>query len=139
MIESFERKYRWLSNFSRVKIVLEGIEYATVEHAYMSAKSKDMAWKSRCADAQLTPAQIKRESRQIEVREDWDDIKYDIMKECIEQKYNQEPYKTLLKNTGKKHIQEGNTWNDEYWGVNLETGEGENKLGKLIMKKRNKL
>lgn len=139
MVESFDGKYRWLSNFSRVKIVLNGVEYPTVEHAYMSAKSEDMAWKSRCSDIQLTPAQIKRESKEIEIREDWDNIKYSIMKECVEQKFNQEPYKSLLKNTGDIHIQEGNKWNDEYWGVNLETGEGKNKLGKLIMRKRDKL
>jgi hypothetical protein len=30
------------------------------------------------------------------------------MKECIKQKFSQEPYKTKLIETGNQHIQEGN-------------------------------
>ena len=61
------------------------------------------------------------------------------MTNCLEQKFNIEPYKTKLIETGNKYIQEGNRWNDKFWGVCLKTNQGENNLGKLIMNIRAKL
>ena len=55
----------------------------------------------------------------------------------VRRKFEQEPFKTKLKETGDQHIQEGNRWNDTFWGVSLVSGEGENNLGKIIMKIRN--
>lgn len=39
--------------------------------------------------------------------------------------------------TGNAELIEGNTWNDTFWGVC--NGEGENNLGKLLMKVRTNL
>lgn len=136
MIKEFLDEYRWLSNFTPVKVVYEGIEYPSVEHAYMSAKSDDMEWKSKCADKQITAAQIKRESRKIILRPDWDEIKLDIMETCLREKFSKEPFKSKLAATGDEYIQEGNTWGDKFWGVDLESGEGFNYLGKIIMEIR---
>ncbi len=144
MIEQFQGEYRWLSNFAPVKIILDGIEYASVEHAYMSAKSNGMVsyildgklyiipWKEYCANSNNTAGQVKKASKDIELIDGWNEKKYDVMKECIKQKFNQEPYKTKLLET-TTFIQEGNTWGDVFWGVCLKTNEGENHLGKLIM------
>ena len=41
--------------------------------------------------------------------------------------------------TGEAELSEGNTWGDEYWGVNLRTGKGLNKLGKILMMVREEL
>ena len=136
MIKSFKDNYRWLSNFEPVKIVYEGIEYSSVEHAYMSAKSDDMEWKSKCADKQIPAKKIKADSKNIILKSDWEEIKINVMRECINQKFSQEPFKTKLDNTGDVLIEEGNWWNDLFWGVDIKTGEGENNLGKLIMDKR---
>lgn len=136
MIEEFRDEYRWLSNFTPVKVVYEGIEYASVEHAYMSAKSESMEWKSRCADKQISAAQIKRESQDIVLIPDWDNIKVNVMEDCLREKFSQEPFKSKLEATGGMYIQEGNNWNDTFWGVDLKTGEGFNGLGQLIMKIR---
>ena len=54
MVESFRGEHRYLSNFQAVKIIFEGIEYPSTEHAYMSAKSDSMEWKSKCADKNIT-------------------------------------------------------------------------------------
>jgi predicted NAD-dependent protein-ADP-ribosyltransferase YbiA (DUF1768 family) len=54
-------------------------------------------------------------------------------------KFSQEPYRTLLLNTGNILIQEGNRWGDTFWGVDLNTNVGENKLGLLIMQIREQL
>lgn len=136
MIKEFQREYRWLSNFSPVKIELEGTVYSSVEHAYMSAKSDEKWWKEFCSNANNTPGQVKRKSKELVLKLDWEDSKVQIMAECINQKFNQEPYKSKLISTGNTNIQEGNHWGDTFWGISLATGKGLNTLGKLIMDKR---
>jgi ribA/ribD-fused uncharacterized protein len=135
-IKEFQGEYRWLSNFTPVEIILDGIKYSSVEHAYMSAKSDEISWKDFCSDSLNSPGKVKSNSKYITLIENWDDLKVSVMEKCIDQKYDQEPFKTQLIATGDAHIQEGNLWNDKFWGICLKTGEGKNMLGKLIMKKR---
>jgi ribA/ribD-fused uncharacterized protein len=139
MIAKFKKEYAWLSNFAPVKIKLFEIIYPSVEHAYMSMKSNDLEWKKFCSDLKNTASIVKRKSKEIKLKEDWNDIKVDIMRSCIEQKFSQEPYKTLLLNTKNEYIQEGNWWNDDFWGFDLKKNKGENILGKIIMDIRKKL
>lgn len=139
MIKEFQGEYRWLSNFMPAKIILGGKEYPSVEHAYMSAKSDDIEWKDYCSNEQNKPGDVKRQSRTIKLVPNWENIKVDIMKECLIQKFNQQPYKNLLIKTGDTFIQEGNKWNDKFWGVCLKTNKGDNTLGKLIMEIRKTL
>ena len=136
MVVSFRGEYRWLSNFTAVKITYDGIEYPSVEHAYMSAKSDSMEWKSFCASFTTTAGQVKRKSHTIGLVENWEEIKVDVMRECIQKKFSQEPFRTRLLNTGIQWIQEGNDWNDTFWGVDLKTNKGKNILGELIMEFR---
>ena len=136
MIRKFQGEYRWLSNFASVQIEFEGKTYPSVEHAYMSAKSADESWKELCANGGLTSGQIKQRSRKIKLVPKWEEIKLQVMKECLILKFNQQPYKNLLLKTGDMYIQEGNKWNDKFWGVCLKTNKGENTLGKLIMEIR---
>ncbi len=139
MIREFQGNKRWLSNFAPVEIKLDGLIFPSVEHAYMSAKSDDIKWKKFCSNAKNTAGKVKRASKNIELVQNWDTKKLDVMKECIRQKFLQEPYKTKLLATGKQHIQEGNRWNDKFWGVCLKTNKGENHLGKMIMQMRDVL
>jgi ribA/ribD-fused uncharacterized protein len=132
IIREFQGAYRWLSNFSACKIVLDGVEYASVEHAYMSAKSTDSKWKLFCSLTK-SPGVVKKASRSIALPQDWDSQKVLVMKQCLEQKFSQEPYRSLLLATHNAVIQEGNRWGDTFWGVCLRTGIGKNILGKLIM------
>lgn len=139
MIKEFQKEYRWLSNFVPCEIIIDGIIYHSVEAAYMSAKSNDLKWKMFCSNPDNSPGFIKKKSKEISLIENWEEIKIEIMKTCLEQKFKQEPYKSLLKETGNSHIQEGNMWNDKFWGVCLKTNQGENNLGKLIMEIRSSL
>lgn len=139
MIKEFQKEYRWLNNFAPVKITLDNIDYYSVEHAYMSAKSDNIEWKKFCSDSENKAGDVKRKSKTLKVKDNWNEIKIQIMRECIKQKFNQEPYKTKLLNTGTEYIQEGNMWNDKFWGVCLKTNKGQNNLGKLIMEIRNQL
>jgi len=147
MILEFQKEYRWLSNFYPAVVTYQGVEYPSVEHAYMSAKSndilhphglsrKEIPWKEFCKDPSNSAGTIKKQSRKITLVENWDKIKLQVMEECLRSKFSQDPFKTMLLETGDQHLQEGNWWSDVYWGVNLKTNKGENHLGKLLMKIR---
>ncbi len=139
MICEFKGKYSWLSNFTKVIIRGKYFTYSSVEHAFVSAKCDDIEWKRFCANSHKTAGQIKKLGRKVQLRSDWDDIKLNVMESALRIKFSQEPFKTLLLNTLDEYIQEGNYWNDSYWGVCLKTNKGENNLGKLIMKIRDEL
>lgn len=134
MITNFRKEYGWLSNMYKCDIEYEGHLFKSVENAYMWAKNKDSRdWLYVCLNNE--PNLVKRFSKDIFIRSDWEDVKLKIMYELLLLKFKQEPFKTKLKNTGLQNIQEGNYWNDKFWGVCLKSNpnEGENHLGRLIM------
>ena len=139
MINQFRKEYNWLSNFASVDIEFMGRVYPSVENAYMSAKSPEKVWKLFCSNPKTTAAMCKKRSKEIQIRAGWDDMKLQVMEYLLKLKFNQEPYRTLLKETKDEYIQEGNYWNDKFWGFCLKTNEGENHLGKLIMEIRKTL
>lgn len=139
MIEEFQGEYRWLSNFAPVEIEYEGITYPSVEHFYQAMKT-NKSWIRKKIAGFEHPAQAKKYGGKIEIRTDWDFVtRMTVMELGLALKFSQEPYKTKLLETGDVYIQEGNHWGDTFWGVDLETGDGDNWLGYLIMKTRHKL
>ena len=44
--------------------------------------------------------------------------------------------RSLLVATGDRELIEGNTWGDTFWGVDKNTGQGENHLGRILMELR---
>jgi len=137
-IEQFRDEYSWLSNFSPCDIIYEGISYPSTEHFYVGMKTTDILLREEISKLE-TPGKAKRFGRKIDVRDDWDDIKISTMRYALDQKFSKDPYKTLLIETGDMEIQEGNFWQDKFWGVDFETKEGKNILGKMIMKIRDSL
>jgi ribA/ribD-fused uncharacterized protein len=136
-IAEFQGEYRFLSNFWPAAVLYEGIAYPTVEHAYQSAKSLDMNERRRIA-ALKTPAEAKAEGRKLKLRDDWETAKFVVMEDCVRYKFthHDELRKKLLA-TGDATLEEGNTWGDQVWGVYQ--GQGENRLGKILMKIRAEL
>jgi ribA/ribD-fused uncharacterized protein len=132
MIGEFQGPHRWLSNFAPVTVEFEGVPYPSVEHAYQAAKTKDRD--QRATLLTLTAGQAKRAVRAFDVRPDWDDCKLEIMEALLRQKFAQEPYRTKLRETGRRMIVEGNNWGDTFWGMCR--GAGTNHLGRLIMQIR---
>lgn len=124
---------RFLSNFTPVNIRYEGIAYPSVEHAYQAAKTNDIEAKKHIA-ALATPGHAKRAGRDVELRPDWDEVKYDVMLELQRLKYKDPELRSRLLETDTLYLEETNTWGDTYWGVCR--GVGQNNLGKILMKVR---
>ena len=150
MIEQFRDEYRWLSNFQPCEIEYEGRTYPSVEHFYVAMKSTNPEIREALSKGLFrypngdeiilkTAGQAKRFGQKFLIREDWEDIKVSTMEFGLRQKYGKDPFKSMLIATGDEEIQEGNTWKDTFWGVNLETKKGRNTLGKLLMSIRKDL
>lgn len=141
MIKEFQKEYRWLSNFWPCSITYEGEIYPSVEHAYQAAKFKDPVARKAIRDTE-TPGRAKRLAKRLsfQIREDWNDVNIVIMEELVRQKFTiHSSLRDLLLKTNDEYIQEGNWWQDEFWGINLQSGKGLNHLGKIIMKIRNEI
>jgi ribA/ribD-fused uncharacterized protein len=138
-VTSFFGPYRWLSNFWYADIVVDGFTYKTVEHAFQCAKTlipQEQAW---IASA-LSPGEAKQRGGKVTLREDWDDIKVRIMKELLRQKFARHPgLGKRLVDTYPEQLMEGNNWGDRFWGVDSQTLEGENWMGRLLMDVRQEL
>ena len=132
MIDQFRGEYRFLSNFAPVWVTLDGITYPSVEHAYQAAKTLDPRQRAIIQRA-TRPGDAKRLGCHVTTRTDWDEIKLDVMEMLLDQKFRREPYRTKLLSTRPQDLVEGNTWGDQYWGVNLNTKQGSNHLGRLLM------
>lgn len=136
-INSFFGEYRWLSNFWRVHVNLDGFAYPSVEHAYQAAKTLDPIVRERIRTA-ATPGRAKRGGNNVKLRPHWEQIKIGIMRELLYQKFARYSYlRKQLIDTGDLLLVEGNTWGDTFWGVC--DGKGENQLGILLMEVRNKI
>jgi ribA/ribD-fused uncharacterized protein len=136
-IDSFQGEYRFLSNFWAAEVVFEGITYPTAEHAYQAAKSLDPADRQRIA-ASPTPAQAKAAGRALRLRDDWETAKFQVMERVVRDKFTRHAdLRDRLLATGDAELIEGNTWGDRVWGVYQ--GEGENHLGRILMKVRAEL
>lgn len=136
-IKGFKDDYRFLSNFWPCSVVLEGVNYESVEHAYVAAKTKDLAIRKEIAKLPK-PGMAKKFGRTLRLREDWDKIKLGVMKHLLRQKFG--PLRELadkLAATYPRELIETNTWGDTFWGVCK--GEGENWLGRLLMLVRSDL
>lgn len=136
-IVSFSGPYRFLSNFYPAQIYYDGVYYPTLEHAYQAAKTLNGVDRELIRGA-ATPGEAKTRGRRVTKRPHWDAIKLDVMERLLRGKFR--PGSKLARQliqTGNAELVEGNTWGDVFWGVCR--GEGENHLGRLLMKLRREL
>ena len=134
-ILGFFAEYRFLSNFHLCDIVIDGLVYPSSEHAYMAQKTGDIEIKRLFTDRKLTPAQAKHLGNSIKIRNDWDNVRVDMMYKVVLEKFIQNEYLAiLLDETGEKYLEETNYWKDVFWGKC--GGVGENNLGIVLMSVR---
>lgn len=164
IIREFQGEYRWLSNFWMAKQIVNEIEFCCNEQWYVYNKctdegkqdtfemNGDIFYNISDKDAVLAFSRydgtdwqkagaIKKFGRKkIILNPRFDQIKIEVMRVGLYAKFtqNQELRDKLLA-TGDAVLQEGNTWGDVFWGIDLTTGQGENWLGRLLMDLRTQL
>ena len=142
VIDEFRDEYSWLSNFQLLEKPFEfdGIEYRTIEHFYQAMKFESRAVR---LDISLHQSKgLKSFVRTLKVRPNWHSVKDYYMFLGLQWKFsdnNPELLAKLKQLPYDCHIIEGNWWGDTYWGVDKESGQGKNVLGKMIMSIRNRL
>jgi N-glycosidase YbiA len=136
MIHDFRGNYNFLSNFSPSKVKCDlGLEYTTVEAAYQASKTTD--YMIRKMFTEYKPKTAKNNGRKIKLRENWEEIKVDIMLNLLRQKFQDIDLRQKLIDTGDEELVEGNWWGDTFWGKC--NGTGKNMLGELLMRVRKEL
>lgn len=139
-IDRFRGEWFCLSNFyaDGVAVTLSGLTYPSVEHAYQAAKRTDREFRAAIQAAQ-TPAEAAELGRASPPDPGWEGRKESVMLALLRQKFDRPPLRQRLLDTGDRPLVEGNTWGDSYWGVDAESGTGENRLGLLLQQVRAEL
>ncbi len=128
------------SNFWKSKMFVDGRWFETLEHLYQAQKTKipeefNAIWKAE------TPKKARDLGQKVSLVSNWDDIKYNVMKQCLMIKFTQhhDLLRQLLE-TGNKILVENcpASTPDLYWAWNEENG-GLNKLGIALMEVRDAL
>lgn len=150
-VNFYERDFYPLSSFSAFSILwevspLEGLmRFDTSEAAYHFEKfikrgrvptleQRQIAHEIRRAPSAHEAFKIAERNKHLR-RDDWDDIKIDVMRRIIRAKADQHEYvRRKLLATGERLLIEG-SWRDNFWGVGP-NGDGQNMLGKLWMELR---
>lgn len=136
MINKFRGANRFLSNFYETSVEWEGLIYPSSEAAFQAAKTLDQEDRKRFQT--MAPTIAKREGYKVKLRENWEDIKIDVMYQIVLAKFSQNEFlKQKLIATGREWLEEGNTWGDRTWGT--VDGIGNNYLGKVLMAVRSVL
>lgn len=131
-VENQKYCINWFSNMKRMDspISHKGVNFWTIENFYQAMKSNDINEIKKIA--LMNPFKAKLYTRNIKIRENWNDIKLEIMKYGIKHKFSEGTKWKKELDKCKTEIIEWNNWNDTYWGKCIFTGKGENNLGKLI-------
>ena len=141
-IHGFFEDFRFLSNYHLADVYYDGIVYPSNEHSYQAAKSLDND--IRKAFLCLSCGEARKCGQKIRIREDWEDIKIDVMHQINLEKFSKhKDLKQMLKLTEGYFLEESNWWHDNFWGncicSKCESIDGQNNLGKILMKIRDNL
>ena len=136
IINSFKCDYFFLSNFYESPVTFNGHTFQNNEAAFQAEKTLDETVKESFCD--LKPNKAKYLGRKIQLRPDWETVKEEKMLGIVRAKFIQnKALQEKLLATGDAYLEEGNDWGDKVWGT--VNGEGQNLLGKILMKVRNEL
>lgn len=132
-----EDPYGCFCNFSPHGVDLGGVWWPTVEHYYQAMKYSDTPYTKLIEQIRRAarPRDAKRLGRCEPAREDWDEVRVDVMRRALGRKFelHQGPRELLLA-TGDKLIVE-RAPGDYFWGCGHD-GTGQNWLGRVLMEVR---
>lgn len=136
-IDRFKGEYDFLCNRFACRFIWQGLKYSNVEAAFQSSKCENERERKAFCDCSADKAALK--GREVVPPAGWENERLGIMESVLTAKFSQNPMlmKRLVE-TGNRLLINGNSKGETYWGVDLYTWEGENVLGKLLMKIREK-
>lgn len=142
VISSFDFEYSFLSNFYICDVAYNKVIYKSSEHAYQAAKMITEEDHDFIASLKY-PGQTKLKIRNLKKKENWTDIKYDIMRDILIEKFKNKELKQKLFKTIGYNLREGNNWHDNYWGdcgcKSCRRITGKNILGNILMEIRDEM
>lgn len=106
-----------LSNYYPTQLVFDGLAFSSSEAAYQSHKTNNPnLWVKFVG---LNPDDAKKLGRSVQLRPDWEEIKFTLMYNVVNAKFAQcAEFRKELMSTGNKLIVEETTpWHDPIWGV----------------------
>lgn len=127
----------YMSNYKKARFFIYGRWWNWVEAPYQAQKTSnadeyEFIWKAR------TNIEARELGQKVTVREDWEEIKVRVMKECVIAKFLQhKDLRDQLMTTGNEEIVEDSNV-DWFWGCGAD-GSGKNMLGKVLMEVRDEL
>lgn len=123
--------YGYLNNFRKAPMFIYNAWYKNVEAAYQSRKTFSLEEQESIRLAS-NPRTARDLGQVVSIRSDWDQVKYQIMAECILAKFVQhKDLRERLLSTGNEQLIEDSE-TDFYWGCGAD-GTGQNNLGKILM------
>ena len=139
-VREFKGYYRFLSNFHVLKNKINWLGYLvpTVEHAYQMTKFIQHPEVVKEIALCSTPGETKKLARKYKdkIRSDWQSVSLQVMECLLRIKFSDLDLMQRLQWTKCLYLEEGNYWNDQFYGICLKTGHGSNHLGLLLMKVR---
>ena len=137
VIDSFEGRYQFLSNFYPEPVTLDGVTAPTAEHHYHAAKTTDPGTRSRVY-ATETPGKAKAMGRYIRTDSNWEASgRYLAMEAILRAKFSSPDLRAALLDTGTSLLVEGNNWHDQEWGdchcPRHAKWPGKSTLGRMLM------
>lgn len=134
-VTTFEDEFEFLNMFYNCKITIGKFTYLNAYSAFVASKCKNE--NDKRAFTRLNAIKAKKKNKSINKREDWDDVKINVMKEIQRAKFTQNPElkDKLLKIDGtiENHVM----YNDTFWSKTLVNNKGKNMLGEILMELRN--
>lgn len=129
--------YGSFNNFKKAPFFIYNRWWKNVEAAYQAQKTSvpeeyDSIWIA------ATPREARDLGQKVTMRPDWDQVKYNVMLECVLAKFEQhKDLQELLLSTDNEELMEDSPI-DSYWGCGAD-GKGQNNLGKVLMEVRRRL
>ena len=136
VINQFKGEYDFLSNRFPCQVLWEGLEYPSAESAFQASKCADESGREAFTRCSIQNAIV----RGIALTPPgWEEARLGIMESILEAKFEQNPaLMKKLAESGNSILINGNNKQETFWGVDLYSWKGENHLGKLLMKIREK-
>lgn len=129
------------SNFAPHGFEADGVYWPTVEHYFQAQKfvGPELAEHRERIRQARTPKDAKAlgQSRRHALREDWEEVKEQVMLEGLRRKFAKPALRDLLLSTDRRPLVEASP-SDPYWGAGVD-GRGRNRLGRLLAQLREEL